>query len=228
VRWVEVFTQSLSLNATPLHADMFARQIEGHPRAWIFTSATLAVGKATSRTTAASSAWTMAGPAADTGCWGSPFDYPSRRCSTRRQAMPDPTARLHRGRGRGRLAADPRQPRPRLRAVHLLRAMRRIHELILTRLRRRKGLRPPLLLQGEGSRSELLERFRRLGNAVLVASQSFWEGVDVPGEALSLVVIDKLPFAPPDDPVLAARVEHMKKQGRTPSWNTSCRAPSSA
>jgi ATP-dependent DNA helicase DinG len=49
-----------------------------------------------------------------------------------------------------------------------------------------------------------------------VASQSFWEGVDVRGEALSLVVIDKLPFAPPDDPVLSARIEHMKKEGRNP------------
>jgi ATP-dependent DNA helicase DinG len=78
------------------------------------------------------------------------------------------------------------------------------------------GVEMPLLLQGEGSKTELLERFRRLGNAVLVASQSFWEGVDVRGEALSLVVIDKLPFAPPDDPVLAARIEHLRKAGRNP------------
>jgi ATP-dependent DNA helicase DinG len=72
----------------------------------------------------------------------------------------------------------------------------------------------PLLVQGQGSRSELLERFRRLGNAVLVASASFWEGVDVRGEALSVVVIDKLPFAPPDDPVLAARLAALKRAGR--------------
>jgi ATP-dependent DNA helicase DinG len=71
-----------------------------------------------------------------------------------------------------------------------------------------------VLVQGEGSRSELLERFRRLGNAVLVASQSFWEGVDVRGEALSLVVIDKLPFQAPDDPVTAARIEAYRKAGR--------------
>jgi ATP-dependent DNA helicase DinG len=91
--------------------------------------------------------------------------------------------------------------------------MRRIHELLKQRFEA-AGFDHPLLLQGEGSKSELLARFRRLGNAVLVASQSFWEGVDVRGEALSLVIIDKLPFAPPDDPVLAARIEHMKKAGR--------------
>jgi len=94
-----------------------------------------------------------------------------------------------------------------------LRAMRRAHELLSERFEE-DGVEYPLLLQGEGTRSELLERFRRLGNAVLVASQSFWEGVDVRGEALSLVVIDKLPFAPPDDPVLAARIEHLTKQGK--------------
>jgi ATP-dependent DNA helicase DinG len=71
----------------------------------------------------------------------------------------------------------------------------------------------PLLVQGEGTRNELLERFRKLGNAVLVASQSFWEGVDVKGDALSLVVIDKLPFAPPDDPVLAARIDAINQSG---------------
>jgi ATP-dependent DNA helicase DinG len=65
-----------------------------------------------------------------------------------------------------------------------------------------------------GSRSELLERFRSLGNAVLAGSHSFWEGVDVRGEALSVVVIDKLPFAAPDDPVLAARIDKMNQEGR--------------
>jgi ATP-dependent DNA helicase DinG len=77
----------------------------------------------------------------------------------------------------------------------------------------RKGLKYPLMIQGEGSRNELLSRFREHGNSVLLGSQSFWEGVDVRGEALSLVIIDKLPFAPPDDPVLAARIAEMTKQG---------------
>jgi len=96
-----------------------------------------------------------------------------------------------------------------------LRAMRLAHELLREEFRR-QALGFPLMLQGEGSRSELLERFRRLGNAVLLGSASFWEGVDVRGDALSLVVIDKLPFAPPDDPVLAARLESLEREGGNP------------
>jgi ATP-dependent DNA helicase DinG len=72
------------------------------------------------------------------------------------------------------------------------------------------------MLQGQRPRSEMLERFRSLGNAVLLGSASFWEGVDVRGDALSLVVIDKLPFAPPDDPVLAARLEALERSGGNP------------
>ena len=94
-----------------------------------------------------------------------------------------------------------------------LRAMREAHQFLQDGFKRR-GYDFPLLLQGEGPRSELLERFRRLGNAVLVASQSFWEGVDVRGEALSLVMIDRLPFQPPDDPVLAARIDKLNGEGR--------------
>ena len=95
-----------------------------------------------------------------------------------------------------------------------------MHELLQDAFAQDK-LDYPLLLQGQGSRSYMLERFRKMANAVLVGSQSFWEGVDVRGEALSLVVIDKLPFAPPDDPVLAARIGKITNEGRNASWNTS-------
>jgi ATP-dependent DNA helicase DinG len=94
-----------------------------------------------------------------------------------------------------------------------IRAVNRAAELLRTEFEKRKW--PfPLLVQGEAGRTELLDRFRAAGNAVLVGSQSFWEGVDVRGEALSLVIIDKLPFSPPDDPVLAARIEALENQGR--------------
>jgi ATP-dependent DNA helicase DinG len=91
-----------------------------------------------------------------------------------------------------------------------LRALRRAHELL------RDSVDYPLLVQGTGSRSELLQRFRRLGNAVLLGAASFWEGVDVRGEALSVVLIDKLPFAPPDDPVLSACIEALRESGGNP------------
>lgn len=91
--------------------------------------------------------------------------------------------------------------------------MKRVHELLLEAFRQEQ-LDYPILLQGQGSRSHMLERFRKMGNAVLIGSQSFWEGVDVRGEALSVVIIDKLPFAPPDDPVLAARIDKINKEGR--------------
>src|SRR3989344_3505330 len=71
----------------------------------------------------------------------------------------------------------------------------------------------PVLQQGEAPRPTLLDDFRRTGNAVLVGSHSFWEGIDVKGDALTLVVIDKLPFAPPDDPVLAKRLEMLTQAG---------------
>lgn len=210
VRWAEAYTQALSLNATPLSIDeLFAKQLEGHPRAWIFASATLAVGKDFSHFCG------QLGLAnARTHCWGSPFDYEKQALLYAPQNMPNPNAP-------GYLDAVVEKAYPVIRAsggrafvlCTSLRAMRAIHEQLALRFKL-DGLDIPLLIQGEGSRSELLSRFRYLGNAVLVASQSFWEGVDVPGEALSVVIIDKLPFAPPDDPVLAARVEYMRSQGR--------------
>lgn len=210
VRWAEVNHYHVTLNLTPLSvANIFRRQLEGHPRAWIFTSATLAVAGNFAHYQAE-----LGLVEAETGCWGSPFDYGACALLYCPQNMPDPNnPEYHVAVVE---AAWPAIVAAGGRAFVLctsLRAMRRIHELLAERIER-AGLEMPLLLQGEGSKSELLERFRRLGNAVLVASQSFWEGVDVRGEALSLVVIDKLPFAPPDDPVLSARIEHLKQQGR--------------
>jgi ATP-dependent DNA helicase DinG len=202
VRWVEVFAHTVRLHATPLSsAELFSRQMDDHPRAWIFTSATLAVGEDFGHFTRELGLLQAA-----TARWASPFDFA-------RQAL------LYLPKG---LPADPNDPAftdavidaalPVLEAsggrafllFTTLRALRRAHE------RLRGVLRYPLLVQGTGSRSELLTRFRAAGNAVLLGAQSFWEGVDVRGEALSVVVIDKLPFAPPDDPVLAARIEAVR------------------
>ena len=75
---------------------------------------------------------------------------------------------------------------------------------------------PPLMLQGEAPKTTLLESFRASGRAVLVATMGFWEGVDVPGNALRLVLIDKIPFAVPTDPVVQARVQHLEQSGLNP------------
>ncbi|HEU4709717.1 MAG TPA: ATP-dependent DNA helicase [Methylophilaceae bacterium] len=210
VRWVEVFTQSVQLHATPLSvAEGFGKQLAGTPRAWIFTSATLAIKNDFSHYLAQ-----MGLQEATTGCWSSPFDYGQQALLYVPQQMPEPNSP-------GYSAAVAAAALPVIRASRgrafvlctSLRAMREIHALLKEAFET-EGLEFPLLLQGDSPRSELLERFRRLGNAVLVGSQSFWEGVDVRGEALSAVIIDKLPFAPPDDPVLAARIDKMNAEGR--------------
>jgi ATP-dependent DNA helicase DinG len=210
VRWGEAMTYSLQLNATPLAiGEIFRKQMSGHPRAWIFTSATLAVQKDFGHYCAE-----MGLVDAESACWDSPFDYGNQAVLYAPQGLPEPNSP-------GFVEAVANAAFPVLRAsggrafflCTSLRAMRRMHELLQEKLEA-AGLDYPLLLQGEGSKNELLERFRRLGNAILVGSQSFWEGVDVRGEALSLVVIDKLPFAPPDDPVLSARIERMNREGR--------------
>ena len=212
VRWGEAYTQSLQLNSTPLDvAEIFKKQMGGHPRAWIFTSATLAVQ---GRFQHYCSELGLGEP--ETACWESPFDYARQAVLYAPLGMPEPNSFGYTDAVVD--AAFPALLASGGRAFFLctsLRAMRRTHELLKARLED-EGHELPLLLQGEGSKNDLLQRFRHLGNAVLVGSQSFWEGVDVRGEALSLVVIDKIPFAPPDDPVLAARIEQMRQQGRNP------------
>ena len=210
VRWAEAFTHSLQLTSTPLNvAEIFRKQMGGHPRAWIFTSATLAVQGKFHHYCAELG---LGDP--DSTCWHSPFDYDNQAILYAPLGMPDPNAWNY-------TDAVVDAAWPAVKAANggafflctSLRAMRRTHELLKAKLEE-ENIDMPLLVQGEGSKNDLLQRFRHHGNSILVGSQSFWEGVDVRGEALSLVVIDKIPFAPPDDPVLSARIEQMKKEGR--------------
>jgi ATP-dependent DNA helicase DinG len=210
VRWLEIFNHSVQLNITPLSiAETFAKQVNGHPRAWIFTSATLTVKQDFSHYQSE-----MGLSEAKTAYWDSPFNYLEQALLYVPQDMPDPNSANYTE--AVVLAALPLIEASKGRTFLLftsLRAMQRAHEILLAQFESRQ-LDYPLLLQGDGSRNELLSRFREHGNAILLGSQSFWEGVDVRGEALSLVVIDKLPFASPDDPVLAARLAQIAKQGR--------------
>ena len=212
VRWIEVFAHTVQLHETPLSvAPIFAKQRAGVPRAWIFTSATLSV-----RGDFAHYAAQMGLNARRSMTLPSPFDYPAQGLLYVPRNLPQPSSPMF-------TDAVFEAALPAIEAsgggVFMLCTTLRAVDKIATKLRdtiEARGWNYPLLVQGDASRTELLDRFRSYGNAILVGSQSFWEGVDVRGDALSLVVIDKLPFAPPDDPVLAARLDALTKKGLSP------------
>nr|WP_258194470.1 ATP-dependent DNA helicase [Janthinobacterium sp. PAMC25594] len=210
VFWVEAFSSSLQLHKTPLSiAPIFNNQREGTPRSWIFTSATLAVKNDFKHF---SEQMGLTGEPSHT--WPSPFDYGQQGLLFVPQNLPQPNSL-------GYTDAVIDCALPIIEAAGgrtfflctTLRAVKRAAERLTDEFKQR-GLNFPLFVQGDKGRTELLDQFRAAGNGVLIGSQSFWEGVDVRGDALSLVIIDKLPFAPPDDPVLAARIEVMEKQGK--------------
>jgi ATP-dependent DNA helicase DinG len=212
VRWIEVFSHTVQLHETPLSvAPIFAKQRAGVPRAWIFTSATLSV-----RGDFTHYAAQMGLNARRSMTLPSPFDYPAQGLLYVPRNLPQPSSPMF-------TDAVFEAALPAIEAsgggVFMLCTTLRAVDRIANKLREvmeKRGWDYPLLVQGDASRTELLDRFRTYGNAILVGSQSFWEGVDVRGDALSLVVIDKLPFAPPDDPVLAARLDALTKKGLSP------------
>ena len=213
VRWLEVSQHGIRFNLTPLSfAEEFREMREREGGAWVFTSATLSsagrfdlfkqrlgIGECVERT------------------WESPFNYWEQGCFYLPQ-MPPPAnnTAVHTHNviekvwplitaARGRTVVR----RPSLAAVRGAAAE-------LQARREANGNPYPLFVQGDGPKMRLIEEFRAHGNAVLVGSMSFWEGVDVKGEALSLVVIDKIPFAPPNDPVMMARSRAVEASGRRP------------
>ena len=209
VLWVEAFSVSLQLHRTPLSiAPIFNKQREGVPRAWIFTSATMAVKNDFTHFVSQMGLWNE--PA---HTWASPFNYQEQGFLYVPEGMPDPNSRDY-------AEAVVNAALPVIAAAggrtFLLCTTLKAVKFSAERLKEefeKLGLTFPLFIQGDAGRTELLDRFRASGNGVLIGSQSFWEGVDVRGEALSLVIIDKLPFSPPDDPVLAARISAMEKKG---------------
>jgi ATP-dependent DNA helicase DinG len=209
VRWVEAYSQSAVLYVTPLDVGrIFRERISGAKRAWIFTSATLSVNGDFKHFQAE-----MGLAEAQTRSWASPYDFANQALLYVPEGLPDPNSERYVD-----AVIEAAWPVVRASGGHAfllftsLRAMNLGYELLAARLRA-EGLEWPLLLQGSGAKNELLERFRRSPNAILVGSQSFWEGVDVKGEQLSVVVIDRLPFNPPDDPVLAACIERINRAG---------------
>lgn len=207
VRWYELAPRGFSLQLTPLDVagPLTEFRAKAHA-AWIFTSATLAVGGSFSHF-----AGQLGLVEPRTVLEPSPFDYPRQALAWLPPGLPDPADRRY-------VAALLRAALPALEAsrgrAFLLftshRALREAAEWL------QANTAFPLFVQGSQPRHRLLQAFRDSGNGLLLGAASFWEGVDVAGDALSLVLIDKLPFAAPDDPVLEARLEHIRRGGGNP------------
>jgi ATP-dependent DNA helicase DinG len=212
VQWVALTQSGARFHATPLRCDdAFARAREARPQAWIFTSATL-----TSAGRFGPFVEALGLQGCTTRAWESPFDFARQGLLYLPLDMPQVNAP-----GFGEQVAACAWPLVRAshgRAFVLCSTLRAVAD-VARFLRGRIGEEGSALrvhVQGEAPRLALLDRFRDGEPSVLVGSMSFWEGIDVRGEALSLVVIDKLPFAPPDDPLVAARIARLREQGRNP------------
>ena len=207
VRWYERRGRGFALHITPLEVSAVFNEFRARAEAaWIFTSATLSVKGNFSHFTDR-----MGLDDARTLQLDSPFDYENNALMWLPDQVPEP-------RDTDFVPALLDQVVPLLKAsggrAFLLftshRSLRKAAELLADRVTF------PLFVQGSAPRSLLLEQFRDSGQGVLLGSASFWEGVDVIGDALSLVVIDKLPFAAPDDPVMEARSNALRRAGGNP------------
>ena len=210
IRWLDLTTQQARLVESPLDIrEAMKEEMQGAPKAWIFTSATLGDD--------AKLSWFTEGAGleeATTLRVGSPFDYANHA----RVFVP-------------RVFAKPGDPGHPVAVADLAgrcaKALGGRTFVLTTTLRSLQAVGARLrdvfaveaseievLVQGQGSKRQLMQRFLDSPQAVLVGSQSFWEGIDVPGEALQCVVIDKLPFPPPNDPLVEARVRRLEGEGR--------------
>jgi ATP-dependent DNA helicase DinG len=210
LRWVDVSPSGLLLQYTPFEiAERLREYVESRPCAWVFTSATLAIGEDFSHFAAR-----IGLPEARTVRIDSPFDYRQQVRIYLPPHMPQPQDPDFAARFID--ACAPVLEAGGGRAFLLYTSYRGLGEGVRALQARFPNPPFPVLVQGEAPREALLSRFRDLGNAVLLATGSFWEGVDVKGEALSIVAIDKLPFASPDDPLLKARLEGIRRRGGNP------------
>jgi ATP-dependent DNA helicase DinG len=208
LRWIEIRSRSLQLNLTPLDVSEKLRGlIDNGFQSWVFTSATLAVGEDFSHF---GSRMGLAGVAGLT--FPSPFSLALNGLIYLPEGMPQPS-------DPGHTDAMLEAVTPLLdfttggmfclftshRALNIAKKWFKSHKSALSGR--------SLLVQGDAPRDDLLRRFRQFGDAVLLGTGSFWEGVDVRGPALSIVAIDKLPFASPGDPLMMARLEYLRRQG---------------
>ena len=207
IRWYETFNKSVTLTKTPLDIaaefDMFMQQ---HKASWIFTSATLSVANNFTHFSKG-----LGLQDTESKSWESPFDFATQSLFYHPKGLPKPTESDF----TEKIVefALPVLKASKGRAFFLFTSHRALK--IAAQLLEDK-IEYPLLVQGTRAKAVLLDQFKEQGNAILLATSSFWEGVDVRGDALSCVIIDKLPFASPGEPVLKARLDAMKSQGKNP------------
>jgi ATP-dependent DNA helicase DinG len=207
VLWYETYTKSFMLHATPIDvASIFQKHTDNFSKTWLFTSATLQVNKKFDHF-----AHNIGLEKYKSGVWESPFDYQKQSMLYLPDNLPQPsdpsyTTALMK-------AALPVLNASEGRAFILFTsyfAMHKAYDYL-------KQMLPfELLMQGDLPKHQLLEKFRETDNAILLGTSSFWEGVDVRGDSLSCVIIDKLPFASPGDPVMQARIDAIKRSGGQP------------
>lgn len=213
VRWLELSAQQVRLVESPLDIrDMLGEQRSRAPKTWIFTSATLGDD--------AELSWFTAATGLENAVklrLGSPFDYAAQARLFVPRQFPKPNEAAHPA-AVARLAADCAAALGGRTFVltTTLRALALVADALRARLDALGAGHIEVLVQGSQPKRRLLQRFLDARAAVLVGSQSFWEGIDVRGDALQCVLIDKLPFPPPNDPLIEARVKRLEAQGRNP------------
>ena len=211
VRWIDLSPNQARLVESPLDIrDALTEQMALAPKAWVFTSATLGDDERLSWFTEAAGLQDRA----RTLRVGSPFDYAAHARLYIPARFPKPGEPAHPGEVAALAARCARALGGR---VFVLTTTLRVLPLIAERLRAAfdaEGDEIALLVQGSAPKRQLLQQFLDRPGSVLVGSQSFWEGIDVPGDALQCVLIDKLPFPPPNDPLVEARVKRLQGQGR--------------
>jgi ATP-dependent DNA helicase DinG len=218
VYWYERRTKTVSLSATPIDITKELQdQLYSQIRTIVFTSATLSTGgnfnyflerMGLPRIT-------------ETLCLASPFDYRGRtRLYIPPPHFPEPSAPEYQNALEKQILAILKQTQGRaLLLFTSIRAMKTMHAFLESSYSSPEKRTYPILVQGEAPKHLLLESFQQQTNSILLAVASFWEGVNVPGDSLSCVIIDKLPFEVPSDPVIMARIKRIKDEGGNPFFD---------